>query len=214
MRGRCLSIMKRDIYIKLDNHVRTGHKEICLKDVASVYCGDGDLKTRAEQVVIFSFDGEEKEVISILYIYEKLYEAVGEDIQMHSIGESDCVIDLTDGKRPPKLWSKIQVVFVSLVTFFGAAFSIMTYNEDAGVPDVFKTLYEMILGEPSGNGVLEVTYSVGIALGVIIFFHHFEKKGRRDPTAMEIQMDKYEKDVVEAYVKSSDRRGKSLDVGE
>ena len=178
-----MSIMNRDIYIKLDNHVRTGHKEICLKDVASVYCGDGNLKTRAEQVVIFSFDGEEKEVISILYIYEKLYEAVGEDIQIHSIGESDCVIDLT-------------------------------YNEDAGVPDVFKTLYEMILGEPSGNGVLEVTYSVGIALGVIIFFHHFEKKGRRDPTAMEIQMDKYEKDVVEAYVKSSDRRGKSLDVGE
>ena len=117
-----MSIMKQDIYIKLDNHVRTGHKEICLKDVASVYCGDGNLKTRAEQVVIFSFDGEEKEVISILYIYEKLYEAVGEDIQIHSIGESDCVIDLTDGKRPPKLWSKIQVVFVSLVTFFGAAF--------------------------------------------------------------------------------------------
>lgn len=109
-------------------------------------------KDPGEQVVIFSFDGEEKEVISILYIYEKLYEAVGEDIQMHSIGESDCVIDLTDGKRPPKLWSKIQVVFVSLVTFFGAAFSIMTYNEDAGVPDVFKTLYEMILGEPSGKG--------------------------------------------------------------
>lgn len=93
-----MSIMKQDIYIKLDNHVRTGHKEICLKDVASVYCGDGNLKTRAEQVVIFSFDGEEKEVISILYIYEKLYEAVGEDIQIHSIGESDCVIDLTDGK--------------------------------------------------------------------------------------------------------------------
>ena len=120
--GRCLSIMKQDIYIKLDNHVRTGHKEICLKDVASVYCGDGNLKTRAEQVVIFSFDGEEKEVISILYIYEKLYEAVGEDIQIHSIGESDCVIDLTDGKRPPKLWSKIQVVFVSLVTFSARPF--------------------------------------------------------------------------------------------
>ena len=103
---------------------------------------------------------------------------------------------------------------MSLVTFFGAAFSIMTYNEDAGVPDVFKTLYEMITGSRSGNGVLEAAYSAGIGLGVIVFFHHFEKKGRRDPTAMEIQMDKYEKDVVDASVKSSDRRGKSLDVGE
>ncbi len=31
---------------------------------------------------------------------------------------------------------------------------------------------------------------------------------------MEIQMNKYEKDVVDAGIKSSDRRGKSLDVGE
>lgn len=206
--------MKQDIYIKLDNHVRTEHPDICLKDMASVYCGDQELKVQAENTPIFSFEGEEKEVLSILYIYERLYEALGMDIQIHSIGESDCIVDLTDGKRPPKLWSKLQVLFVSLVTFFGAAFSIMTYNEDAGVPDVFKTLYEMITGSRSGNGVLEAAYSAGIGLGVIVFFHHFEKKGRRDPTAMEIQMDKYEKDVVDASVKSSDRRGKSLDVGE
>lgn len=206
--------MKQDIYIKLDNHVRTEHPDICLKDMASVYCGDQELKVRAENTPVFSFEGEEKEVLSILYIYERLYEALGMDIQIHSIGESDCIVDLIDGKRPPKLWSKLQVLFVSLVTFFGAAFSIMTYNEDAGVPDVFETLYEMITGSRSGNGVLEAAYSAGIALGVIVFFHHFEKKGRRDPTAMEIQMNKYEKDVVDAGIKSSDRRGKSLDVGE
>ncbi len=82
-------------------------------------------------------------------------------------------------KRPPKLWSKLQVIFVSLVTFFGAAFSIMTYNEDAGVPNVFETLYEMITGSRSGNGVLEAAYSVGIALGVIVFFITLRKKGRR-----------------------------------
>ncbi|MEI3265912.1 MAG: hypothetical protein V8R85_01690 [Frisingicoccus sp.] len=116
------------------------------------------------------------------------------------------------GKKPSQFLEVIQVGFVSLVTFFGAAFSIMTYNEDAGVDDVFATLYEMFMGPDSGNGILEFTYSVGIALGILVFFNHFEKKGRSNPTAMEIQMDKYEQDMVDAYVKSSDRRGKSLDV--
>ena len=50
----------------------------------------------------------------------------------------------------------------------------MTYNEDAGVDDVFATLYEMFMGPDSGNGVLEFTYSAGIALGILIFFNHFE----------------------------------------
>lgn len=208
--------LKTDIYIKLDAHVRVSQKDVRLADMASVYCADEKMKGQAENVLVFSFDKEdgEKEVISILYIYEMIEQAMGKDIQLHSIGESDCLVDLISGKRPSKFFGVLQVAFVSLVTFFGAAFSIMTYNEDAGVDDVFNTLYEMFMGPDSGNGVLEFTYSIGIALGILVFFNHFEKKGRRNPTAMEIQMDKYEQDMVDAYVKSSDRRGKSLDVEE
>lgn len=208
--------LKTDIYIKLDAHVRVNQKDVRLEDMASVYCDDEKIKGQAENVLVFSFDKEdgEKEVISILYIYEMVQRNLEENIELHSIGESDCLVDLISGKKPSKLWSNIQVVLVSLVTFFGAAFSIMTYNEDAGVSDVFNTLYEMFMGTDSGNGVLEFTYSIGIALGILVFFNHFEKKGRRNPTAMEIQMDKYEQDMVDAYVKSSDRRGKSLDVEE
>lgn len=208
--------LKTDIYIKLDAHVRVSHKDVRLADMASVYCADKKMKGQAENVLVFSFDKEdgEKEVITILYIYGMIEQAMGNDIQLHSIGKSDCLVDLISGKRPSEFWGVLQVAFVSLVTFFGAAFSIMTYNEDAGVDDVFNTLYEMFMGPDSGNGVLEFTYSIGIALGILVFFNHFEKKGRRNPTAMEIQMDKYEQDMVDAYVKSSDRRGKSLDVEE
>lgn len=208
--------LKTDIYIKLDAHVRVSQKEVRLADMASVYCSDEKMKGQAEDVLVFSFDKEDgqKEVISILYIYEMIEQAMGRDIQLHSIGGSDCLVDLISGKKPSKFFGVLQVALVSLVTFLGAAFSIMTYNEDAGVDDVFNTLYEMFMGPDSGNGVLEFTYSIGIALGILVFFNHFEKKGRRNPTAMEIQMDKYEQDMVDAYVKSSDRRGKSLDVEE
>lgn len=206
--------IKSDIYIKLDAHVRVDQREVRLKDMASIYCTDEELMQQVKNVPVFFFEEKdgEKEVISILYVYEAIYRSLGRDFQIHSTGSSDCLVDLISGKQPSKFWSHLQVVLVSLVTFFGAAFSIMTYNEDAGVDDVFGTMYEMFLGPDSGNGVLEFTYSVGIALGILVFFNHFEKKGRRNPTAMEIQMDKYEEDMVDAYVKSSDRRGKSLDV--
>lgn len=204
---------KRDLYIKLDEHVRTEKKDVPLSKVAGVYCQDEELKSQAEKVIVYSFQEGEKEkaVFSLIYIYKKIYECMGSNIQIHSVGASECLVDWIQEKRPSKLLGYVQVVLVGLVTFFGAAFTIMTYNADAGVPDVFRTLYEMFTGSSGGNGVLELTYSIGIGIGVIVFFHHFEKKGRKTPTAMEVQMNKYEKDVVDSYVKYEERRGNTFE---
>ena len=204
---------KSDLYIKLDEHVRTEKKDVPLSKVAGVYCQDEELKSQAEKVIVYSFQEGEKEkaVFSLIYIYKKIYECMGSNIQIHSVGASECLVDWIQEKRPSKLLGYVQVVFVGLVTFFGAAFTIMTYNADAGVPDVFRTLYEMFTGRSGGNGVLELTYSIGIGIGVIVFFHHFEKKGRKTPTAMEVQMNKYEKDVVDSYVKYEERRGNTFE---
>ena len=204
---------KSDLYIKLDEHVRTEKKDVPLSKVAGVYCQDEELKSQAEKVIVYSFQEGEKEkaVFSLIYIYKKIYECMGSNIQIHSVGASKCLVDWIQEKRPSKLLGYVQVVLVGLVTFFGAAFTIMTYNADAGVPDVFRTLYEMFTGSSGGNGVLELTYSIGIGIGVIVFFHHFEKKGRKTPTAMEVQMNKYEKDVVDSYVKYEERRGNTFE---
>ena len=204
---------KSDLYIKLDEHVRTEKKDVPHSKVAGVYCQDEELKSQAEKVIVYSFQEGEKEkaVFSLIYIYKKIYECMGSNIQIHSVGASECLVDWIQEKRPSKLLGYVQVVLVGLVTFFGAAFTIMTYNADAGVPDVFRTLYEMFTGSSGGNGVLELTYSIGIGIGVIVFFHHFEKKGRKTPTAMEVQMNKYEKDVVDSYVKYEERRGNTFE---
>ena len=204
---------KSDLYIKLDEHVRTEKNDVPLSKVAGVYCQDEELKSQAEKVIVYSFQEGEKEkaVFSLIYIYKKIYECMGSNIQIHSVGASECLVDWIQEKRPSKLLGYVQVVLVGLVTFFGAAFTIMTYNADAGVPDVFRTLYEMFTGSSGGNGVLELTYSIGIGIGVIVFFHHFEKKGRKTPTAMEVQMNKYEKDVVDSYVKYEERRGNTFE---
>ncbi|MDY4923389.1 stage V sporulation protein AA [Frisingicoccus sp.] len=204
---------KSDLYIKLDEHVRTEKKDVPLSKVAGVYCQDEELKSQAEKVIVYSFQEGEKEkaVFSLIYIYKKIYECMGSNIQIHSVGASECLVDWIQENRPSKLLGYVQVVLVGLVTFFGAAFTIMTYNADAGVPDVFRTLYEIFTGRSGGNGVLELTYSIGIGIGVIVFFHHFEKKGRKTPTAMEVQMNKYEKDVVDSYVKYEERRGNTFE---
>ena len=75
-------------------------------------------------------------------------------------------------------------------------------------------LFRSVMGVPSANySILELSYSIGLALGIIIFFNHIG--GRRitkDPTPIEVEMRNYEREVNDALVETADREGKTIDV--
>ena len=108
----------------------------------------------------------------------------------------------------------IKIVFVSLISFFGTAFTIMAFHNDIGINEVFTKVYEMVMGQSSdGYSILELSYSIGLAVGIITFFNHIG--GRRitkDPTPIEVEMRVYETDVNKALIETADREGKMLDV--
>ena len=58
------------------------------------------------------------------------------------------------------------------------------------------------------------SYSVGITVGILVFFNHFGKKRFTvDPTPMEVQMRLYENDIQTTLVEDASRREQELDVG-
>ena len=68
--------------------------------------------------------------------------------------------------------------------------------------------------EPGSINVLEVSYSLGLAVGIIVFYNHIG--GRRltkDPTPIEVAMRNYEYDVDMALIELADREGKEEEVG-
>ena len=61
--------------------------------------------------------------------------------------------------------------------------------------------------------MIEISYSIGLALGIIVFFNHVG--GRRitkDPTPIEVAMKNYEKDVDTTLIETAGREGKEIDV--
>lgn len=97
-----------------------------------------------------------------------------------------------------------------MVSFFGTAFTIMAYHNDIGINEVFTEVYRLVMAaEPDGPNVLEISYSIGLAAGIIVFFNHVG--GRRltkDPTPLEVAMRKYELDVDMTLIDTADREGK------
>lgn len=204
------------LYIKGSRDVEVTKPDVTLGDLLSMESTDKLMlaKVRTLKIVRFKKSGRQRCVVSLLKIIACIHgEFPQADIQ--NLGETDIIVTYEDQKTPAFAWHIIKTVFVAAVTFFGAAFSIMAFNNDVDVTKLFGQIYELMTGqETNGYTVLEIAYSVGVTAGILIFFIHFGKKRFTvDPTPMEIQMRLYENDIQTTLIENSERRGEEIDVG-
>ena len=204
------------LYIKGDRDVEVTKPDVTLGDLLSMECTDKLMlaKIKTLKIIRFKKSGRQRCVVSVLKIIACIHEKFPEaDVQ--NLGESDIIVTYEDQKTPALAWHIIKTVFVAAVTFFGAAFSIMAFNNDVYVTKLFGQIYEFVTGQEAGGfTVLEIAYSMGVTAGILIFFNHFGKKRFTvDPTPMEIQMRLYENDIQTTLIENSERRGEEIDVG-
>ena len=203
------------VYLKCGRNVEVQQENVFLKDVATLQCADGEVLARCSALRIHHFtpQGEKRCVVSVLKLIRQMEEACP-GISVQSLGEADVLIEQVKVARfkGPRQW--LKVVLVCLVSFFGTAFTIMAYHNDVGIHEVFGEIYRIFMGsEPVGVNVLEISYSLGLAAGIIVFFNHIG--GRRitkDPTPIEVSMRNYEEDVNKALIETAGREGREKDV--
>lgn len=204
------------LYIKGDRDVEVTKSDVTLGDLLNMECTDKMMlaKIKTLKIIRFKKSGRQRCVVSVLRIIACIHEKFPQT-DVENLGETDIIVTYEDQKTPALAWHIIKTVFVAAVTFFGAAFSIMAFNNDVDVTKLFGQIYELVTGqETSGFTILEITYSVGVAAGILIFFNHFgRKRFTVDPTPMEIQMRLYENDIQTTLIENSERRGEEIDVG-
>ena len=206
---------KDTLYLKAERHIQVEKEVIKLSDVAKMTCSDSQILNHLKTITVYKFkkDGEKRKVISILKLIECIHE-VYPDMTVENLGETDIVMEQLKVAEKKGMVIYGKVVFVSLIAFFGTAFTIMAFHNDIGIQDVFDNMYMLIMGESPGNiTMMEVSYSIGLAVGITLFFNHIG--GRRitkDPTPIEVEMRTYESNVNTALVETSNRERKSLDV--
>lgn len=199
------------VYIKCDRNVEVQSPDVFMSDIGSLRCADCVISAKLKSLKVYHFGKNtcKRFVLSTLKIVELMEEACP-NITVQIVGEPDVLIEWVsvDKHKGLQQWSK--VVLVCLVSFFGTAFTIMAYHNDVGINEVFSEVYLMIMNrEPGGVNVLELSYSAGLAAGIIVFFNHIG--GRRltkDPTPIEVAMRNYETDVDKTLIETAGREGK------
>ncbi|MNZ86994.1 Stage V sporulation protein AA [compost metagenome] len=135
------------------------------------------------------------------------------DAQVEIIGEPQVLVEMIAEKRKPSI---LLFIAVWLLLFFGAALTIMNFHADVSMPAVQIRIVEMITGERDEHPYLfQAAYSIGIGLGMIVFFNHlFKKKWNEEPTPLEVEMFLYQENlnqyvIAEEYKKKREAERKS-----
>lgn len=210
-----MSTNSTTIYLKAEQNVELQSPHVYVKDLGKMTCADAHVLAKVKAIKIHHFGkgNSKRQVISILKVIEEIAK-VCPGASVENLGESDVVVEYIDVNRHKGFIQWIKLVFVASVSFFGTAFTIMAFHNDIGINDVFTKIYEMVMGRPGdGYGILELSYSAGLAAGIIVFFNHIG--GRRitkDPTPIEVEMRVYEQDVNKSLIDTAGREGKTIDV--
>lgn len=202
------------LYIKAEKNTQVRQEMVTIGDIAKLYCSDCQILVALKQITVMDFhDYHSKRcVVSMMKLIQLIKERYPH-MEIINLGESDLLLEYKE-KMPNHIWQQVKIVFICLIGFFGSAFTIAAFHNDIGIRNVFAEVYYLVTGEEtSGFTTLEVSYSIGLAVGITIFFNHIG--GRRltkDPTPIEVGMKNYEQDVDKTMVDAMNREGNSLDV--
>ena len=206
--------VKTMVYLKCNRSSEVYRPKVYLEDVASVYSADPAVTATCKALTIYRFtkSNETKTVLSVIHLIA-LIEKECPGVHVMSVGENDVVVEYM--MQPPKNnWKqKLKIGIVCGVCFFGTAFTIMAFHNDIEISGVFERLYVMWRGQmDNAISVLEISYSAGLAAGIVGFFGHIGKiKLTKDPSPIQVSMKNYEKDVDYTVIESAGRSGMELE---
>lgn len=202
------------IYLKADKKTIITKKKVTIEEIGQI-TGDNLAivnKIKKMQIFLIKEDKKKNYVVSIIDIIELIRKAFN-NIEIINVGESDFIVCYwPDINKENKIITYIKVVIICLTLFCGAAIAIMTFHTDAAIPDVFREIYKIFTGKLTNSPtILDVSYSIGLAIGIIVFFNHFSTVHiMDDPTPIEVEMRMYEKDVEDSILEALTDERKNL----
>lgn len=196
------------IYLKLGESVLAESRKVTIKDISKVVCDNPEVKYGTEKIELMNFSGtKEQQVISVLDIIEEIKKEYPE-AQIINLGQPEVIVYYKSFDTADRMKQTVKLVFVCLVAFLGAGFSIMSYNSDVNLVGQLDLMQNLFVGESeTGSTIAGITYSIGLFLGIIIFFNHgTNKKFTDDPTPLQVQMRKYEQEVNQTIITDAERK--------
>jgi stage V sporulation protein AA len=190
-----VNVLEKTIYIRMRNRVQSRLGEpVFLKDVAQIIAPEADLSA-LQNIFVYQVSEMDKNIviIDVMKVIKLITELFAErEIQI--IGPAQTIIEVILKKKRVSLPFFLLIWFL---LFFGSAMAIMNFHDDVSMRSVQEKLAMIVTGLKEPNPLLfQIPYSVGLGLGMILFFNHvFQKRINEEPSPLEVEMFNYQMDL-------------------
>lgn len=189
-----VNLMEKTIYIRMRNRVQVKPEEsLKLKDIAQIIAGE-EIYEQLNSLQILKI--EPKDHIHIIDVMKviKFITGIFPEYEVQALGPPQTIIEVIYRKKGMSI---PYFVLVWFLLFFGAALTIMNFHEDVSMQSVQERLYTIMTGKVEEKPLLfQIPYSIGIGLGMILFFNHvFKKRINEEPSPLEVEMFNYQQSL-------------------
>lgn len=169
-------------------------KKIKLKDIALVSTTSKQKKV-LEETLIYRISEKDHNIIIIdsFFVIDHLNKQFT-DLEFQPIGPTQTIIRMKQHKRKPPI---LMVAAVWLILFVGTAMTIMNFHYDVSMQEVQQKLHYILTGDENEYPLwIQVPYSIGLGIGMLLFLNHwFKKRINEEPSPLEIELFNYQQDL-------------------
>lgn len=198
----------RQVFLSLKEKVVLKSKgPVLLKDLANI-SAEEEIKQNIENLVYpINIEGEYNILIPAISIISFVKKNV-HNIDLVILSGTDVLISFVSEKTNGDKYKIARVILVCFLLFMGSITAIINFHSDVDMKQAHRVIYRVITGmETDKLLLLQIPYSLGIGVGMSVFFNHvFNKKINKEPTPLEMEIQTYQQNV-DKYIKSNSVKG-------
>lgn len=187
---------KQVIYVRLKRKTTVSNNaRIRVSDIARLSGVDRALTEQLKSVVIYEVTHADREyaVIDSIQLLDMLHHNFP-IVEWEMIGFTETVLHI---KQPLKKWLSVKFILAWLILFVGTAMTIMNFHYDVNMAEVHQKIHYLFTGDEVRHPLwLQIPYSFGLGMGMILFLNHwFKKRFNEEPSPLELELFTYEQKV-------------------
>ncbi|GAA5346529.1 stage V sporulation protein AA [Planifilum fimeticola] len=182
------------VYLRLKKKVRVSPgQKLRLGDIAQVLADESVMSIVRLEVYRSSLRDGNLVVIDVMDVIERI-RRVHPDLDVRSVGPAQTIIETEVRRRVP---SAVWVVMIWLLLFVGSGLALMNFHTDVSMKSVHQRIYYLVTGQHDARPlILQIPYSLGIGVGMILFFNHlFKRRFNDEPSPLELEMFLYQENL-------------------
>ncbi|MGB8000999.1 MAG: stage V sporulation protein AA [Anaerobacillus sp.] len=183
------------IYLRLRQKKKVPpNARLVIGDIAQLI-GDDSSCARVEKIPLYQITKEDKNliVIDVMHVIKVIQLEIS-NLEIQVVGPAQTIVEV---QFPKKKLAPVYFVLIWFLLFIGAALAIMNFHEDVSMREVHQQIYKIVTGIDNPKPLLlQVPYSFGLGIGMVLFFNHlFKKRFNEEPSPLEVEMFNYQQDL-------------------